>query len=394
MAMKDESATSNDSGPLPIMVVDDEVALGRMLVRSLKSAGWTAEYFEDPREALQAARAGNYGLIISDIHMPNMTGIDLMRAVRRFDFDIPIILLTGAPSIDTAKKAVELGAFRYLTKPADSAELQAALRKAAFNHRIAKIRRKAMDLQGQDEARPSDLIGLDVALDDALDSLWMAYQPIVRGKDGSVFSYEALMRSESKTRPHPGAILAAAEKVGRLDDVGRRVREIAPLPFLDRDDDVVLFVNLHPRDLLDKRLLDRDTPLGKLSSRVVLEITERASFDAIPDAQETIAYLRLQRYRIAVDDLGSGYSGLTSFATLEPDFVKLDMALIRDVDTNVTKQKLVRSIVELCRDMGVVVVAEGIETVSERDRCVELGVDLLQGYFIAKPGKAFPEVRW
>ena len=104
----------------------------------------------------------------------------------------------------------------------------------------------------------------------------------------------------------------------------------------------------------------------------------------------TIGYLP----RIAVDDLGAGYAGLTSFAQLEPEFVKLDMSLVRDVHRVALKRKLIRSMTTLCKEMGIVVVAEGIETVEERDNVIALGCDLLQGYLFAKPGRPFPEVRW
>ena len=99
-------------------------------------------------------------------------------------------------------------------------------------------------------------------------------------------------------------------------------------------------------------------------------------------------------FRIAVDDLGAGYAGLTSFALLEPEIVKLDMTLVRDIHESATKQKLVKSMAALCKDMGMVVVAEGVETTAERDVLAGLGCDLMQGYLFAKPGKPFPEVMW
>jgi EAL domain-containing protein (putative c-di-GMP-specific phosphodiesterase class I) len=99
-------------------------------------------------------------------------------------------------------------------------------------------------------------------------------------------------------------------------------------------------------------------------------------------------------YRIAVDDLGAGYAGLTSFTLLEPEIVKLDMSLVRDVHQNSTKQKVIRSMTALSQDMGMTVVAEGVETVAERDALLDLDCDLLQGFLFAKPGPAFPEVKW
>jgi EAL domain-containing protein (putative c-di-GMP-specific phosphodiesterase class I) len=135
-------------------------------------------------------------------------------------------------------------------------------------------------------------------------------------------------------------------------------------------------------------------PLSRVADRVVLEITERASLDGIVDVRSKLAELRKMGFRIAIDDLGAGYAGLTSFTTLEPDFVKLDMSLIRDVDTNATKQKLVSTMTSLCKELGMMVVAEGVETAGELGVLVEMGCDLLQGYLLAKPGRPFPTFVW
>jgi EAL domain-containing protein (putative c-di-GMP-specific phosphodiesterase class I) len=107
-----------------------------------------------------------------------------------------------------------------------------------------------------------------------------------------------------------------------------------------------------------------------------------------------LAQLRRIGFRIAIDDLGAGYAGLTSFATLEPELVKLDMTLVRDVDKNPVKERLVRSMTSLCKDLGMLVVAEGVETPQERDALVALGCDLLQGYLFARPAEPFPDFAW
>jgi len=91
-----------------------------------------------------------------------------------------------------------------------------------------------------------------------------------------------------------------------------------------------------------------------------------------------------------VDDIGAGYSGLTSFADLSPEIVKIDMSLVRDVHRNALKQRTIRALCELCHDVGTLVVAEGVETVAERDCLVELRCDLLQSYLIAKPSRDLP----
>jgi EAL domain-containing protein (putative c-di-GMP-specific phosphodiesterase class I) len=105
--------------------------------------------------------------------------------------------------------------------------------------------------------------------------------------------------------------------------------------------------------------------------------------------------LRKLGYRIAVDDLGAGYAGLASFSQLEPEFVKLDMSLVRGVDASTRKQSIIRAMTTLCsRDLSIQVVSEGVETAGERDALVLEGGDLLQGYLFAKPARGFPVPRW
>jgi EAL domain-containing protein (putative c-di-GMP-specific phosphodiesterase class I) len=166
------------------------------------------------------------------------------------------------------------------------------------------------------------------------------------------------------------------------------VRQKAPEPIESAPPPALLFVNLHATDLLDATLGSPSSPLTAVASRVVLEITERAALPDARDVRFAIAQLREKGFRIAIDDLGAGYAGLSTFATLEPEFVKLDMSLVRNVHTSPVKQKLVRSMTSLCLDMGIAVVAEGIEVVEERDTILELGCGLLQGYLYARPARA------
>ncbi len=249
-----------------------------------------------------------------------------------------------------------------------------------------------MLLLGSDQPAAGDLVGLEVTFSRALASMWMAYQPIVNASTSTVFGYEALLRSDEPALPNPSAVLGAAERLGRLDDIGRAVRSKAPEPILRAPPGALLFINLHARDLLDATLTSPSAALSSIAGRVVLEVTERASLDEVPNTRAKVAQLREMGFRIAIDDLGAGYAGLTTFAQLEPEFVKLDMSLVRGVHASAVKQKLVRSMTTLCKDMGISVVAEGVEVPEERDACIALGCTLLQGYLLAKPGRAFPEL--
>jgi EAL domain-containing protein (putative c-di-GMP-specific phosphodiesterase class I)/CheY-like chemotaxis protein len=389
-----ETTTAAGRSQGRVLVVDDEEPLARAIRRSLFAAGYDVSTASDGEQATKLLSSGDFNAIVSDIGMPRMSGIQLLQAVRQRDLDVPVILITGAPDLKTAVEAVAHGALLYLTKPIDTVGLVKAVARAVRLNRMAGLKREAFILGAQGGLGALDLLALEASFERALGTLWMAYQPIVRAVDGSLFGYEALLRSEEKALPHPGAVLDAAERLGRLEHLGKKIRTVACEPVAKADPRALFFVNLHARDLMDDTLLSPEAPLSSIANRVVLEVTERASLDEVKDVRAKIVDLRRMGFRLAIDDLGAGYAGLTSFATLEPEFVKLDMSLVRDVDKNPMKEKLVRSMTLLCKDLGMMVVAEGVETQSERDLLVALGCDLLQGYLLAKPGRPFPSFAW
>jgi EAL domain-containing protein (putative c-di-GMP-specific phosphodiesterase class I) len=377
-----------------ILIVDDEPALSRGLARALEADGYTVTTMDDAEEASRLLKHESFDAIVSDISMPRMNGLQFLRSAREHDLEVPVLLVTAMPAVETAIEAIQYGAFKYLTKPVDIAQFRRAIDKAVQLHRIALMKREASELLGAEQAPVADRAGLEALFDRALETLRMVYQPIVRADDKSLFGYEALLRSSEPSLPHPGAVLDAAERLDRLDQLGRKVRSSAPAPMMARPEAGCLFVNLHTYDLLDPALTAPDSPLAKIAARVVLEITERASLQDIQDVRERVAVLRRMGFRIAIDDLGAGYAGLTSFAALEPEIVKLDMSLVRDVHQQRTKQKLIRSMTSLCKEMGMMVVAEGVESIEERDALIDLGCDLLQGYLFARPAPAFPAFIW
>ena len=382
------------SDPARVLVVDDEPTLRRGLIRMLARLGYAVTEALSGEHAVELAQSTRFDVIVTDIVMPGMDGIELLRKVRGSDLDLPVILITGMPDVRTAIQAVDYGAFKYLLKPVDEVELAAVVDRAVTLNRIARVRREAADALGQTAMLLSDRAGLEAKFSRAIDSLWIAYQPIVSSRDGHVFGYEGLLRTREPALPHPCAVIEAAERLHRLAELGQSVRERAAEPLLSRGSGPTLFVNLHPSDLEDPALRDTDAALSRIAHRVVLEVTERTSLDHVVDVRRRVAQLREMGFRIALDDLGSGYAGLASLATLEPEIVKLDMVLIRDVHCSATKQKLVGSMTALCKDMGIIIVAEGVEKPEERAALVDLGCDLLQGFLFAEPGPAFPDPHW
>jgi EAL domain-containing protein (putative c-di-GMP-specific phosphodiesterase class I)/CheY-like chemotaxis protein len=385
---KGEGETKDGAKP-SVLLVEDDTSFARS-VKRLLDGGYETTHIDNGEDALEAVMGRSFDVIVSDIHMSGMTGVELLSAIRRYDLDVPVILMTGAPSIETAIEAVSLGALQYLVKPPGNDVLLKAVERAVRLHRMVRMKRDALRLLGETAPQAGDRAGLQANFERTLASMWMAFQPIVDVGARQVFGYEALMRSTEASLPHPGAILAAAERLGRMDDLGRRVRTLAAEAFEQAPPVGLLFVNLHTRDLLDPELYDPRAPLTKIASRVVLEITERSTIDGVKDVQTRVTQLRRLGFRIALDDLGAGYAGLSSFASLEPEIVKLDMSLVRDVHLSDLRKRLIGSMTGLCKEMGMLVVAEGVETAEERDCVRATGCDLLQGYLYAKPGRPFP----
>jgi EAL domain-containing protein (putative c-di-GMP-specific phosphodiesterase class I) len=383
--VKDDLPTASPSKEKGrILVVDDEVSLQELFAQVLDEQGWQVDVARNGDEALRLLADQRYDVVLSDIDMPLMNGLQLLKAVRARDLDLPVVLVTGHPRVESAVQALEYGALRYLLKPVALDTLTEAVAGAARLHRVAKLKREMLAHLGTDDRLLADRSGLEAAFESGLRSLRLVYQPIFRAESGALYAYEALARTSEPRLPHPGVLFDVAERLNRVHELGRAVRSKAA-ELLSSGGIAVAFVNVHPLELADDALLLPDAPLSRHARSVVLEITERQSIEGVPGLHMRIKALRALGYRLAIDDLGAGYSGLTSFAALEPSVVKLDMALIRGCDHEPIKQQLIRSMTTLCKELGAVVVAEGVETEAERATVVGLGCDLLQGFLLGRP---------
>ena len=217
------------------------------------------------------------------------------------------------------------------------------------------------------------------------------YQPIVDAFSHEPIAYEALCRPRDPIFAGPADLFETAEYASRLTDLGRACRLVSTAPVDQLPESCSLFINLHPREL-DPALLHEDV-VRRWARRCVFEITETAAIEDYDRVRAVIATLRESGCRIALDDLGSGYAGLNSLAQLQPDFVKLDIALIRRIHTKSSTRRLVKHILEFCSAESIPVISEGVETAEEHDMVRQIGCPLMQGDYLAPPGPAFPAVR-
>ena len=374
-----------------VLIVDDDELLLRAYARTLRAAGFEVDLAETGEKAVNLLLANTYDAVVSDINLPRVDGVGVLQAAQKRDPDMPVVLITGTPRLDTAIAAVEHSAFRYLLKPLSTVQLQDTVIDSVRMHRIAILRRMAIDLASAQWSPAEDRSSLGELFDCALQSIWMAYQPIFSCKEKRTFAYEALLRTSEPTMAAPGVFLSAAERLNRMAELGRIVRDrvAAEVP---NSPARFIFVNLHSGDLLDEHLFDPGSALSQVADRVVFEVTERASLASVPDVLARVDRLRKLGFRIALDDMGTGYAGLASFTTLRPTVVKYDMSLVRGIESSPTQRKTISTMTSLFAEMEVNVIAEGVETESERDVLIELGVDLMQGHLFGKPAPMCDEV--
>jgi EAL domain-containing protein (putative c-di-GMP-specific phosphodiesterase class I)/ActR/RegA family two-component response regulator len=365
-----------------VLVVDDDPAMRRVCARVLRAEGWDVVVVDGARAALDTVSEGaaSFDCVLSDVHMPGTDGFRLIAEIRRHDDDLPVLLMTGDPSLDGAVRAIESGAVSYLSKPFDHETLAAGVARAARRHGVARMRRRVSP------STETELRDTVARFDRALARSWMAFQPIVDVAANRTFAYEALVRTDEDSLKRTDVLIATAERLGRIHDLGRTVRTAVARAASDVPEDVLLFVNVHGLELTDEDLFSERCALAPIASRVVLEITERMGLDSVAGPAQVVQ-LRQRGYRIAVDDLGAGYAALGALATLEPEVVKLDMSLVRDIDRHATKRRVVGAIATLCRELGSHVVAEGVETPAELATLREAGIDLIQGFLLARPAR-------
>ena len=177
--------------------------------------------------------------------------------------------------------------------------------------------------------------------------------------------------------------------------MSRAIRAAVARAVSDAPREALFFVNIEASDLTDPELYDAYAPLTRFASSVVLEITERSSLHDIKGLRARIEALRDLGYRIALDDVGAGHAGLVAFTLLEPDFIKLDKALVQGIHRSERKQRIVQTMIRLCgADLGMRVIAEGVETQEESDVLVSFGCELLQGFFFGRPARGFAVPHW
>lgn len=221
------------------------------------------------------------------------------------------------------------------------------------------------------------------------------FQPIVSLKDGKVIGYECLSRGPANSPLHaPDKLFNTAVTYHRLWDLELLCRVKAIERARNIGEDKFLFINVDPHILKDEKFKKGFTKefLAKHNmspETIIFEITEKTSIEDYKTFKGALENYMEQGYKIAIDDTGSGYSGLKMLVETKPHYVKIDMDLIRDIDKDSFKQELIKCFVSLAAVTRMKLIAEGIETREELLTLIDLGVYAGQGYFLQRPAETF-----
>ena len=232
--------------------------------------------------------------------------------------------------------------------------------------------------------------------------LMSVFQPIVHTDDPqNIYAYECLLRGRTATGQWimPDRLFSAARHAGLLEQLDSAARNTAVESAAQHDMTTPVFVNIYPNAIQHfKGFLDNTIAAtqatGLSPHHFVFEFVESEEIIDHASFLQTLDYFRQQGFRVALDDVGAGYASLNVLVHVKPDFMKLDMGLIRDVDSDLYKSRVAAKLLELAQELQVKTVVEGIETVGEWEWSREHGADFAQGYLFARPDNPPPPSRF
>lgn len=380
-----------------ILVVDDNRANLSLMGALFERSGHTnVVLVDEPLRVVELMRTLEPDAILLDLHMPGLSGLELLallgEVIDEDDF-LPILVVTADSTTETRRQVLDAGAHDMLVKPVDVVEvvqrtnillrtrrLTSELRQTnlALNQRLFRqeeSERRAVAERDRVRALIGEVLGGS--------TMKSVFQPIVDASVGTIVGVEALTRFETEPVRSPDQWFADAAAVG----LGFELEMAAIRSALKCQDhlpeDAYLSVNCSPEVLAEAGFESLADHVD--ARRVVLELTEHTAISDYASVQQRLGVLRSQGFRVAVDDAGSGFASLHHILQIHPDIIKLDSALIRDIDRDPAKRALATAMITFADELGAELVAEGVETMSEFETVRGLGISKIQGYLLGRP---------
>jgi EAL domain-containing protein (putative c-di-GMP-specific phosphodiesterase class I)/ActR/RegA family two-component response regulator len=376
---------------LSVLVADDSVTQ-RMHAQSICTELGLQDIYgaKDGRDALKVLLAHSVDVALIDLEMPIMDGVELLRSIAQEKCAKSVIILSAKDpiliaSVGTMAEADGLHVLGTFQKPLQRDLLETSLLRYVRELKTADV----------SEAAPqSDVTVIDFC--NALDAgeITLAYQPKLTVQGLILRGVEALARWKhpQKGNISPAVFIPLAERHGLIDTL---TRELLVVAFKQKQEwqqyglRFHLAFNLSPLSLADSGLSDWLLELAQQYSippeEITLEVTENALLGELACAIRTLARLRLKGFNIAIDDYGTGFANAQQLSRVPATELKIDRSLIHQVSTRPQQGTILASTVDLAKNLKLVTVAEGVETLEDYKILVALGVDQVQGFYFSKP---------
>jgi len=365
-----------------ILIVDDEPAISQLLSILLGSHGYATKIALTGRQALEYI-SPDIDLVLLDKILPDSEGIKVFQQLKSNaqTRDIPIIIISGNQNKSDRIESLYLGAEDYLTKPFEPEELFARMD-------VIFRRHHARPMDDDYNRHQETICELRRIINE--EDINVCFQPIFLLKPMRLLGLEMLSRPHTMSpMSSPEIFFKNALKYGVYHEVEmigwRKALKMAADRFDGRQK---LFLNCDPYLVESDKfstVKDMFYRIGMSCNEIFLEVTERSAVIAFDVFYERLREYREDGFKIAVDDLGAGYSSLESIIELRPEAVKLDRRIVNGVHGDPYKRSIVKLFVSFCRENNIICVAEGIETKEDLDALIESGVDAGQGYYLCRP---------
>jgi EAL domain-containing protein (putative c-di-GMP-specific phosphodiesterase class I)/ActR/RegA family two-component response regulator len=368
---------SKTARPELLLIVDDEADMAAFIARVGRRCGFETETASSAEELFSRVRTAEPGHIILDLQMPDVDGIQVLRRLAELHCTSRILIASGVDQqiIDAAQR---IGRERGL-------DIAGTLRKPML---VAELTAKLQELRSR-----AALIGRDrVAEAIAKRELLLYYQPKVALASSALVGFEALIRWN-----HPQLGLLPPERFVPLSEAtdvidsltewvaGEAARQLAALNEYDID----ISINVSARNLaavdFPDRLADIVAAAGADPARMIVELTETCAMADVVNAMDVLTRLRLKNFNLSMDDFGTGYSSMLQLLRMPICELKIDQSFVRDCDSERENRVVVKSIIDLGRNLGRTVTAEGVESAAVFGLLREWGCDIAQGFHVSRP---------
>lgn len=362
-----------------ILLVEDEELLGRGLSRMIESLGYKVTHVLTGEEAIALVTTKSFDVVMTDLHLDGSSGMDVLAVTRAYLPDASLVVMTAAPSMETAIAAVNMGVVEYLLKPFERDQVKRTLERATYKRISATMPSPAMlpQINEVDGA-------LRERFDMALATLTVELEPICDAANRELVGFTSRMRSSEETLSTENDLVVAAAELNRLPELRRRARDLSVKAFASAPASALLFVDIQTRDLTDEDLFSTEPPIARIAERVVLQLRGGFADKSMEELVSRLSVLRFIGYRIALADLDGTQAAIHALAEIAPEYARIDAKVVKGIAGSPANRRIIAAISSMCAALGVMSIADGVGCAEDRLTLVEAGCRLVQGSLVAR----------